>query len=1603
VELLEDRLVLSTAATNAPQVINVSTPGFSAKGDWFYSNPGVEMSNSTAQDATAVASFQAHIDPGTYDLWTTWFTGGPRANDAPYTILDGSTPLASLRVNQQVDPVGPSDGGQVWQSLGRFTFQTDELTVTLSGDASNSVVADAIRFQAIDVSVPPTAAAAPATVMTIASPAFGATGGWHDDSSGELTTTAGQSGARDVATWQAQVDPGTYDVWTTWTPFAPRASDAPYTVLDGTTPLETIQVDQRWQPFGVTDGGTQWQSLGEFKITGNTLTVTLSGDADGAVVARAIRFQRVDVTVPVSNAVTPAAAASSSTPPTAIDAASGTAGVQVLNGSTVLADGSTVDLGTTTVGQSLTTTITVTDGGSGGVNLSDIQLPAGFVLDGVIASAHATAFTVKMSSTSVGTVQGTLSLTTTSSTSTQHQLKLKGSVTSPTSPTSPTSGSTTPTSGSTTPTSGSTTPTSGSTTPTSSSTTPTSGSTTPTSGSTTPTSGSTTPTSGSTTPTSGSTTPTSGSTTPTSGSTTPPSGSTTPTTPTSPTSPTSPTAPVATTPVILDNGTSAYQTTGAWQWIGQGYNSGTNYIAGGDGSSTATWQSTINPGTYSVWVTWPGDGPRATNAPFTIYDGTTPVATVRIDQRYEPMGITDQGTLWQALGTFAFKTNQLRVQLTNAADGYVFADAVRFQDATGTPLTPALSITGLADGSTSPESTPITLGSMVIQPTANGVFNYAWTVTKNGLPFATGSAANFTFTPDDNGTYHVSLTVTDPFGSTATDSRTYTVFNLPPTVSLAGPFTGRAQWATPLVATGADPSPVDAASLTYQWNFGDGGTGVGATPSHVYATAGTYNVTVTVTDKDGASATASSTATIAPLGPYGNYIVTPTDNIPNFGANPTIVSVHSGSWSDPTTWSLGRLPTVGDVVSIAANTSVSYDANSTAALDTVVIVSGGHLIFRTDITTKLTVVNLLVLEGGELQIGTEANPVAANVTASVVFADQPINTALDPEQFGHGLIALGKVTMVGAAQSETFARLAVAPRAGDTTLHLQAPATGWNVGDRLLLPDSRQLVAGSTDGAAYVDEVETPTIAAVSADGLTVTLAAPLQYDHPGSFDYGDGINFMPYVADRTRNITVRSANATGTRGHVMFTEHADVDVKYVAFAGLGRTTNQALDNTTFDAQGNVTHLGTNESDRYPVEFRHLIGPATPQADGYQYTFIGNVVFCPLDPMPFRWGVVIDDSHYGLVKDNVIWNWAGAGLVTETGNESFNRIEHNIVIDTTGNGDKSSMGQAGDGYWLHGPNNYVVNNVATDINSGIGGDAFGFNLDLFQIPEALLIPLYQGADPLAPGQGQTVNMHYTSILLFSGNEVYGASSRGLTVWHVGYDPNNPTRTGVPASVISGMKIWNIHGYGAYMYDVADLTLDHYVARDNNWALPETGLLFGDYMANNVTVNNSDIEGFANGIEMPILTVGTTTIENSHFRNVRDLFFTTMWTVGGGFDLGPRMSVISNDRFDALAGQTHTSIDMEYLLANGTAQITPDTVMVYDYNGVTGDDFRVYYLQEDANYIVPQKLSLPLMDGSPDAGLTNAQNWAKYGIAIAGAVAPSTATTRVGISGLVQSF
>ena len=64
------------------------------------------------------------------------------------------------------------------------------------------------------------------------------------------------------------------------------------------------------------------------------------------------------------------------------------------------------------------------------------------------------------------------------------------------------------------------------------------------------------------------------------------------------------------------------------------------------------------------------------------------------------------------------------------------------------------------------------------------------------------------------------------------------------------------------------------------------------------------------------------------------------------------------------------------MVSIAAGTTVTYDADSTAVLGAITIQSGGTLQFATNVNTEVIAADYLVLPGGTLDVGTQANPIA---------------------------------------------------------------------------------------------------------------------------------------------------------------------------------------------------------------------------------------------------------------------------------------------------------------------------------------------------------------------------------------------------------------------------------------------------------------------------------------------------------------------------------------------------------------------------------------------------------------------------------------------------
>ncbi len=130
---------------------------------------------------------------------------------------------------------------------------------------------------------------------------------------------------------------------------------------------------------------------------------------------------------------------------------------------------------------------------------------------------------------------------------------------------------------------------------------------------------------------------------------------------------------------------------------------------------------------------------------------------------------------------------------------------------------------------------------------------------------ASGPATSHTYQAP--GSYTASVAVVDAAtGQRDADSITVTI-NPSLTVDALGPYRGTAG-----STIGFSSTVAGAANPTYVWNFGDGTTGAGASPTHTYDRAGSYTATLSVGDPaTGASAADFATVTVIDAGPVVVY------------------------------------------------------------------------------------------------------------------------------------------------------------------------------------------------------------------------------------------------------------------------------------------------------------------------------------------------------------------------------------------------------------------------------------------------------------------------------------------------------------------------------------------------------------------------------------------------------------------------------------------------------------------------------------------------------------------------------------------------------------
>jgi hypothetical protein len=634
-------------------------------------------------------------------------------------------------------------------------------------------------------------------------------------------------------------------------------------------------------------------------------------------------------------------------------------------------------------------------------------------------------------------------------------------------------------------------------------------------------------------------------------------------------------------------------------------------------------------------------------------------------------------------------------------------------------------------------------------------------------------------------------------------------------------------------------------------------------------------------------------------------------------AESTHVAIANGDWSDPSTWYQGRIPGEGARVLIPEAASVTYDAASNASLFTVRV--DGELAFSTTTDTRMVLDTMVVSPTGRLEIGTEANPVAAGVSAEILIADNGnIDTSWDPKLFSRGVISHGEAEIHGAGKT-SFLKVASAPMAGDTTISLAEAPEGWQVGDTIVLTGTHK--TGWTWTGSRVEHLESQdeevTITAIS--GNTVTIDRPLEHDHDTPRD-----DLAAYVANMSRNVTIRSEGGEDLpvhqRGHTMFMHSQDVDVRYAAFDDLGRT-DKSAPATDVNALSDVS-FDSNIKARYPFHF-HRTGTEDQENPALA---IGNAV----SGSP-GWGFVHHSSHADFVE-NVSFDVFGAHFAAEDGDETGAWLR-NLAIRAEGIGYGESVtkqssdlprhdnGRTGDGFFFAGRLVESAENVAANTTNGY----------VWMHRSAPSNPLSANLDqPEAAYGAETIRLDHAPIHGFRDNEAFGTQS-GVIVVKANHRQEHDVRT-----VLDGFLNWET-SQGMDITYTSHYTIKNVdligTRNDAPVASPDFGFRVGG--------NTYDL--VVNGIEIENFPTGVTTLNRHTFPVTDDearthVIDARMTDVGNAYTNFPAGRLAVLDSSDLAPGRL--SFDMQ-----GDTTISHGETLFFD--GVKTDSLGSRWRQSDS--------------------------------------------------------
>lgn len=291
-------IALSSPDENGPgapdagdaMVIDNTDGSFTTTGGWGASDYtdgylGRDYRYSEAGSGNRQAFWSFQVETGQYALAARWTEHSNRASDARYSVFNNGVEIGSHSFDQR------SQGGVFNPFDHSFAVDRGTLEVMLSDDADGYVIADAVKIECLGDGTDLPNTSVDTRVVDNRDDLFSLEGRWGasayipgyymDD---YFQTAAG--GGELKAVWTFPVEEGVYALSARWAAYENRAANAEYKVFHNGVYIASQVLDQRF------NGGV-FNAIGTFMVTSGSLSIVLDNDANGYVIADAVKLDRI--------------------------------------------------------------------------------------------------------------------------------------------------------------------------------------------------------------------------------------------------------------------------------------------------------------------------------------------------------------------------------------------------------------------------------------------------------------------------------------------------------------------------------------------------------------------------------------------------------------------------------------------------------------------------------------------------------------------------------------------------------------------------------------------------------------------------------------------------------------------------------------------------------------------------------------------------------------------------------------------------------------------------------------------------------------------------------------------------------------------------------------------------------------------------------------------------------------------------------------------------------------------------------------------------------------------------------------------------------------